>query len=197
MSSNTEAATLKRQKFAFSKEEDDLIISFVGKYGLNSLQKSTSVLPNRTARQVRERYRLYLDPNINHNAFTFDEDELLLKLMIQYKRKWSQMAKMFNKRTDVALKYRYMKLSRRMGFLQTNTASNEKIESQKSKYIQEVNQPVQIDSQLQFAKSNEMELNQISQKIDLEPTFEQIVTDNYFIDSNNDFEENEFEHFCW
>jgi hypothetical protein len=64
-----------------------LIISFVNQYGFNSFDKIISVLPNRTARQVRERYRLYLDPNINHNPFSSEENNLLLNLVNHYHQK--------------------------------------------------------------------------------------------------------------
>jgi hypothetical protein len=132
---NITQETLKKQKGTFSKEEDDLIISFVDKNGLNSFQKITSVLPTRTVRQNRERYRLYLDPTVNRNPFTSEENDLLLKLVIQYQQKWFQIAKQFNRRTDVALKYRYNKLSRRLGFQQIKAASNEITNSLISKYV--------------------------------------------------------------
>jgi hypothetical protein len=187
MLSNTQTITQQRQKFSFSKEEDALIISFVNQYGLNSFQKITSVLPNRTARQVRERYRLYLDPNINHNPFSSEEDNLLLNLVNHYHQKWSQMTKMFNGRTDVALKYRYKKLSRRFK-QKTNTVSNETL-------IPQMNQLIQFDQQTQFPKYNE---NKIDQKSDLETfSLDQVFHDDYIADSNNYFIENEFEDSYW
>jgi hypothetical protein len=188
MSDSTQETTQKRHKCTFSKEEDDLIILFINQYGLNSFQKITSVLPNRTTRQVRERYRLYLDPNINRNPFSSEEDDLLLKLVDHCHQKWSQMTKMFTGRTDVALKYRYNKLSRRLGFLQTKTISNERL-------ISQMNQPIQFDHQPQFLKHDEIKTDQ---KSDLEAFhLEQVIQDNYFVDSDNYYRENEFEQFCW
>jgi hypothetical protein len=78
---------LERKKKSFSKEEDELIISFVNENGKNCIHNIVFVLPNRTARQVRERYRLYLDPNINHNSFSFEEDDKLMRLANQSPRK--------------------------------------------------------------------------------------------------------------
>jgi hypothetical protein len=74
MPSTIKEEIMKKQKNHFSKEEDALIVAFVKKYGLKSLKSNVSVIPNRTARQIRERYRLYLDPNVNHNAFSLEEE---------------------------------------------------------------------------------------------------------------------------
>jgi hypothetical protein len=92
------------------------------------------------------------------------------------------MTKMFNGRTDVALKYRYNKLSRRFR-QKTNTVSNETL----------IPQLIQFDQKTQFLKYNE---NKIDQKSDF-GTFplEQIIHDDYATDSNNYFVENKFEDF--
>jgi hypothetical protein len=96
----------RKQKMTFSKEEEDLILNYVKENGSKDFSKIIPFFPHRTIRQIKERYRLYLDPSIDHNPFTPEEDNLLLQLSFQLNQKWSQIAKYFVGRTDVALKYR-------------------------------------------------------------------------------------------
>jgi hypothetical protein len=64
-------------------------------------------LPNRTSKQIRERYRLYLDPNVKHSPFSIEEDIILINLVSKLGKKWSQIALVMAGRTDVQLKYRF------------------------------------------------------------------------------------------
>jgi hypothetical protein len=80
----------------FTKEEDRIIKNFIHKYGVENLEKLEMELENRSTRQIRERYRLYLDPEVNYSPFTVQEDELLLEAFDQFQGKWSLMVKLFS-----------------------------------------------------------------------------------------------------
>lgn len=71
-------------------------------------------MDNRTARQCRERFQNYLDPRLNKNRWTEDEDELLLKLVQKYGKKWSILTKFFDHRADVSIKNRFSSIESRM-----------------------------------------------------------------------------------
>jgi hypothetical protein len=108
---NTTLRNGRKPSKSFSKEEDNKILNFVQKYGYEQIPELK--LPNRTSRQIRERYRLYLDPLVNRKPFSKEEDTNLLNYYKQFGGKWSKISKMMVGRTDVQLKYRYLKLSKR------------------------------------------------------------------------------------
>lgn len=81
------------------------------------------MLPGRNARQCKDRYEKYLDPNINVSPFTQEEDKKLLSLRELYGPKWILISKHFNNRSDNSLKSRYKLLMR-----QNKTKENQKNE---------------------------------------------------------------------
>jgi hypothetical protein len=54
----------RKTKEIFSQEEGSLITKFVATHGIDKISELVLQLPNRTARQIRKRYRLYLDPSV-------------------------------------------------------------------------------------------------------------------------------------
>jgi hypothetical protein len=97
-------------KNLFSKKEDDQIRLYVNKFGPN-FSKIRDYLHNRTPKQVRERWRLYLDPDADQNPFSREEDLLLFEKYKEFKEKWCQIAKFFPHRRDTQLKHQYFKIS--------------------------------------------------------------------------------------
>jgi hypothetical protein len=98
-----------KNKFTY---EEDLIISwFVREHGPNFMNIQLFV-PNRTAKQCREKWKNYLDPTIKQEAFSREENTLLIEKYFEKKGKWSLIAKFFNGRTDVKLKNQFDYLKR-------------------------------------------------------------------------------------
>jgi hypothetical protein len=116
-------ASIKQReiKATFSSEEDNKIRKFVQVNGYERIAELARQLPNRTAKQIRERYRLYLNPNVNHGKFSIEENSKLIQYVHKYGKKWSEIAKMMPERTDVQLKYKYRQLSQKDNFVQTQT----------------------------------------------------------------------------
>lgn len=96
----------------FSPEEDELLKSLVVKHGDSDWKLIASKMNKRNERQVRDRWRIWLDPNVNREPFTGDEDELIRELYESFGPKWVMFTKYFNKRTDVALKCRWKSMNR-------------------------------------------------------------------------------------
>jgi hypothetical protein len=88
----------KKIKKPFTQEEDKLIEEYIQEYGMQNLKELEKTLRNRSTRQIRERYRLYLGSNVNHSPFSAQEDELLLTSFVQFHVKWSFIAKIFSGR---------------------------------------------------------------------------------------------------
>ena len=64
--------------YKFDPSEDELLINLVGTHGEN-WKLISEFIPGRNPKQCRERWNLYLKPDINKSPFTEDEDRLLLE----------------------------------------------------------------------------------------------------------------------
>jgi hypothetical protein len=67
---------------------------------------------SRNARQCRERYKNYLDPNLSSAIWTADEDRLLCDKVKRLGTRWSTIAAFFNNRSVMALRNRWQLLER-------------------------------------------------------------------------------------
>lgn len=98
-------------KGAWSPEEDQKMIEAVKTYGTD-WKSISAYVTGRTAKQCRDRYKLKLDPSINHGPWTPEEDSALLKFHEQLGRQWTKIAKLMPGRTENSVKSRYASLLR-------------------------------------------------------------------------------------
>ena len=103
---NSFAESIKPKKKSFSIKEDAMIIYLVNNIGTN-WREIAKMIPGRTERQCRERYKTYLDPNLRHDPWTPEEDKLLIKLYNEIGPRWAEMTKSFPGRSDNSIKNRY------------------------------------------------------------------------------------------
>jgi hypothetical protein len=68
-----------KSKQVFTVDEDLQIIEFVQQNGVSKI--SELKVNNRTTRQIRDRYKNYLDPNISKDNFSREEDRILLSIV--------------------------------------------------------------------------------------------------------------------
>lgn len=92
-------------KGKFTESEDQMLRSLFELYGPD--WKLIGDLMHRTARQVRERYRNYANPQWNHTAWTPEEDRKLKELFPKMGPRWSKMVCYFQGRSDVSIKNRW------------------------------------------------------------------------------------------
>lgn len=64
----------------FTYEEDNKLKCLVSYYGTKNWYLISELMPGRNARQCKDRWEKYLDPNINFQPFTQEEDRKLLYL---------------------------------------------------------------------------------------------------------------------
>jgi len=95
-----------KNRFPWTSEEDYLLADLVHKYGQNWSIIASS-LPGRTGKQVRERFLNNLDPTINRNKFSPEEDENIIELYTKFGPKWKEMTKEFSGRTENMIKNRF------------------------------------------------------------------------------------------
>ena len=105
----------KLTKGPFSADEDELIREFVKTHGVHAWPKVTTVLPNRTAKQCRERWFNNLDPVVTKGPWTPEEDQMIFEAYLKFGPKWSTIARNIPGRTDNSIKNRWhASISKRM-----------------------------------------------------------------------------------
>ena len=98
----------------WSTEEDERLIAGIFHYGFSDWQKvSTFVGRGRTRAQCGQRWLRCLDPNMNKEKWTPEEDATLKKLVDLYGiHSWARIAKELGSRTDVQCRYRYVRCAK-------------------------------------------------------------------------------------
>ncbi|CAK8992774.1 Transcription factor MYB3R-2 (Myb-related protein MYB3R-2) (OsMYB3R-2) [Durusdinium trenchii] len=101
------------RKGAWTEEEDSMLKDIVLKSNQTpSWGIVADSIPGRTAKQCRERWRLNLNPDINREPWSPEEDALLLKLQEKVGSRWAEIKNHFDRRTENAVKTRFKSLKR-------------------------------------------------------------------------------------
>ncbi|KAJ8525431.1 hypothetical protein ON010_g15683 [Phytophthora cinnamomi] len=88
----------------WSIQEDEFLRTFVGCDGASQWAIVGSHLSGRNAKQCRGRWHHQLDPSIKREAWSADEDTLLVTLQRKFGNAWSRMAAYLPGRRDNAIK---------------------------------------------------------------------------------------------
>ena len=99
-------------KKMFTIDEDEQLKELVSKNGLYNWEKIAAEMKTRSARQCKERYVYYLDPNVNKEPYSEEEDFKLVGLVKEKGKKWSYLTGLFTNRNQYSLKNRYAFLQR-------------------------------------------------------------------------------------
>ena len=94
------------KKGKWNEDEDKFLMELVSVYGKN-WEKISRRMKYRSGKQIRDRYKNILDPNINKDKFTKEEDCLLISLHHKHGNLWTFMSKYFKGRTGEMLKNRF------------------------------------------------------------------------------------------
>ena len=106
------------KKNKFSVLEDEKLMELVRSIGENNWSVVSNSMKkmdfNRSPRQCRDRYFHYLDPKIqNDQAWSYQDDLLLINSVCKYGHKWKYLEKIFPGRTSIFLRNRYCFIERK------------------------------------------------------------------------------------
>ncbi|KAI4379922.1 hypothetical protein MLD38_006159 [Melastoma candidum] len=91
-------------KGPWSKEEDEMIIELIKKYGPKKWSTIAQHLNGRIGKQCRERWHNHLNPAINKEAWTQEEELVLIRAHQVHGNKWAELTKFLPGRTDNSIK---------------------------------------------------------------------------------------------
>ena len=94
-------------KGPWSRDEDTKLLERVQQYGAKNWSYIAQALPGRIGKQCRERWHNHLNPTINKNKWSEDEDRAIIEAHQKYGNKWSEIAKFVPGRTDNHIKNRF------------------------------------------------------------------------------------------
>jgi hypothetical protein len=110
----TSGARMKGFRRRFTRTEDSQLLHYVLEYGDNNWGYIAEQMGGGfNARQCRERWRYYLDPDLGDTAWTNVEDADLLAKVEQFGAHWTTIAHHFPGRSGNTVRNRYQLLMRR------------------------------------------------------------------------------------
>lgn len=89
--------------------EDEILKAAIAKYGLNQWSRVSSLLPQKSAKQCKRRWKEWLDPRIKKLDWDRSEDEKLLRLIKLRPNQWNSIGIMMNRTVNQCIE-RYQQL---------------------------------------------------------------------------------------
>lgn len=97
-------------KVPFTKEEDARLERLVRLFGTVEWGSIAARMPTRNARQCRDRYNNYVNPNLKTGGWTQTEDEQLENLYALHGPQWTLLSQLVGNRSVNALRNRHFEL---------------------------------------------------------------------------------------
>ncbi|KAI2464001.1 Homeodomain-like protein [Annulohypoxylon bovei var. microspora] len=102
MESQSEAKHQRRGPW--SQREDELLRRYVAIQGPLCWVRISAQIGTRSSKQCRERYHQNLKPSLNHNPITPEEGAQIEEMVSKVGKRWAEIARSLNNRSDNAVK---------------------------------------------------------------------------------------------
>lgn len=99
-------------KIKFTAEEDAKLLSLVQIHGAKDWIRISQLMGTRNARQCRERFKNYINPDLRKDQWSAEEDKLLEEKFAEYGAKWNKISRFFVNRSDNNIRNRWMMIER-------------------------------------------------------------------------------------
>lgn len=96
--------TQQPRRGPWSSGEDTKLLSLIEDHGATNWVRISQMLTTRTPKQCRERYHQNLKRSLNHAPITEEEGAYIEQLVAQYGKKWAEIARHLNGRSDNSVK---------------------------------------------------------------------------------------------
>jgi hypothetical protein len=98
-----------KRRIPWNEKEDEAIIELVNLYGTKnwtiiSNEMAKKKFKNRSGKQCRERWHNHLNPKVNKENWSENEEKILFSKQLEFGNKWSDIAKFLPGRTDNCIK---------------------------------------------------------------------------------------------
>lgn len=96
----------------FTDSDDEKLVVLVNTMPPNSWKEISRHFRDKTAKQCRDRWNNYANPQLKHGSWTNEEDQLILDKVKEMGSAWSAIASLFDNRSPNDVRYRYVQLSK-------------------------------------------------------------------------------------
>ncbi|KAK9067303.1 hypothetical protein SSX86_014629 [Deinandra increscens subsp. villosa] len=123
-------------KGQWNSQEDRLLVQLVKQHGDSKWSRIAEKLPGRIAKQCRDRWQNHLRPDITKDAWSEEEDKLLIAIHKEVGNKWSEIARRLPGRSENTIKNHWNATKRRQ--LSSRRRGKTKYQSLLQEYIRSV-----------------------------------------------------------
>lgn len=106
-----------KAKQRWSDDETSRLEEIVGRYGPQNWSGIAQFIPGRSAKQCRERWRTFCDPEFNKDTWSHADEQLLIDLHAVHGSKWARISPFLDNRSPVAIRNRWVSIQRRITFM--------------------------------------------------------------------------------